>query len=723
VKDAGYVQSGPSDPVPSARWPGEPPLAVPGTAGDLRALYDAMLSGIVVTDPSGAIVYANAEAERLLQRSSADLHGDRSTFSALADAGDAPPARSVRDGLTVPRDRTPNHRTISVPLPGGGERRLLVGSRPVHGPDGAPLQVVLSFADATQLDRAGDAARRPRQLRVRADGGRRQGRAPRAVTEAALQESEALIRAHLRHSSDVLVVLDADGCIRYASPSVEPALGYDVNEHIGRNAFDFIHPEDRQRVTGSFSHVLGREGRLEPIEFRLRHADGRWRWFEATAINLLHDPGVRGIVENLRDITERHHAEETQRFLANLTAALTESLDYQTRLDVVTRLTVPFFADCCAVDIVTEEEGSVHRMAVACTDTANEVMLLNAYHDFMPVLGRRHPVARVLRNGKAIFLPTVRDQDLQADEPTAAHLDARRSLRLTSLIVVPLAARGRTFGAIVFAQAESARTFTPDDLSLAEEIARRTALALENARLHHDLGAHRKQLQELVGRLLTAQEEERRRVAYDVHDGLAQVAAATHQRLQAFAAGYSPRRDGARQNLEQALALAQRTVREARRVIAGLRPIALDDFGLSTAIQQEAVALRDEGWEVSYHDNLGGRRLPPLIETVLYRVAQESLTNVRKHAGPTHVRLTLAEGEQSVRLEVRDWGRGFARAVRPKAAGEQVGIAGMRERVKLLGGEFYLHSRPGRGTVVIAIVPLPLPEDAPVVGPSDGRTG
>jgi signal transduction histidine kinase len=155
--------------------------------------------------------------------------------------------------------------------------------------------------------------------------------------------------------------------------------------------------------------------------------------------------------------------------------------------------------------------------------------------------------------------------------------------------------------------------------------------------------------------------------------------------------------------------LAQQTVREARRVIAGLRPTALDDFGLSTAIQHEMAALRREGWDITYHEDLDGRRLPPPIETTLFRVAQESLTNIRKHAGTTRVRVILTVGEQTARLEVRDWGSGFNRSLpAPTAGGEQVGIAGMRERVKLLNGQFYLHSRPGRGTVVIAIVPLSL---------------
>jgi signal transduction histidine kinase len=219
------------------------------------------------------------------------------------------------------------------------------------------------------------------------------------------------------------------------------------------------------------------------------------------------------------------------------------------------------------------------------------------------------------------------------------------------------------------------------------------------------------QLRELVGRLQLAQEEERRRISSEVHDGLVQVAASAHQHLQTFADCYAPASPGPRAALDRAVELVQRTVREARRVIAGLRPTALDDFGLATALQLEVEALRAEGWPVSYEADLGDGRLPPTIETALFRVAQEALTNVRKHAGHTQVALSLQRRGPLVRLEVRDWGRGLGASGQPDGArpGERVGLLGMRERVALLGGRCAAEGRPGAGTRVVAEVPLPVP--------------
>ena len=204
-------------------------------------------------------------------------------------------------------------------------------------------------------------------------------------------------------------------------------------------------------------------------------------------------------------------------------------------------------------------------------------------------------------------------------------------------------------------------------------------------------------------------EEERRLIAYELHDGLAQMVISTHQHLQAFAARHRPRAQPTRAELDRVLDLARRSVTEIRRVIAGLRPTALDDFGLATALQMHVAALQADGWEISYHESLGAKRLPPTIETVLYRVAQEALTNVRKHAQTTRVAVTLARDEQRLRLEVQDWGCGFepAHVLADAGLGERIGLRGMRERVALLGGHWSVQSSPGNGTLVAAEIPLP----------------
>jgi signal transduction histidine kinase len=189
---------------------------------------------------------------------------------------------------------------------------------------------------------------------------------------------------------------------------------------------------------------------------------------------------------------------------------------------------------------------------------------------------------------------------------------------------------------------------------------------------------------------------------------LAQLAAAAHEHLEAFAADYHSRVPRRRIELDTALELMARAVGEARRVIAGLRPTVLDDFGLARAISFEVQALRSEGWQIDYADSLAGERFAPMIETVLFRVAQEALANVRKHANTRRVTITLGRRQHDAYLEVRDWGRGFRTDKRFTNAGpsERVGLVGMRERIALLGGRFTLRSRPGAGTRITVEVPL-----------------
>lgn len=203
-------------------------------------------------------------------------------------------------------------------------------------------------------------------------------------------------------------------------------------------------------------------------------------------------------------------------------------------------------------------------------------------------------------------------------------------------------------------------------------------------------------------------EEERHHVAYELHDGLAQVAVSTHQHLQALASHYHPRSPQARQELNTALELAQRSVREARRLIAGLRPTVLDDFGLAMALRLQIEVQRKDGWNIIFDEELGPERLPPKIETTLFGVAQEALTNVRKHAHTTQTRLSLKRQNSTIHLEVQDWGCGFEprtlfKVYRP---GEHMGIRAMQERVELLGGRLLVSSHPGFGTLVVAEVPI-----------------
>jgi signal transduction histidine kinase len=164
-----------------------------------------------------------------------------------------------------------------------------------------------------------------------------------------------------------------------------------------------------------------------------------------------------------------------------------------------------------------------------------------------------------------------------------------------------------------------------------------------------------------------------------------------------------------REELEDIVGLVRRAVGEARRVIADLRPTTLDDLGLAAAVRVQLDNLRAEGYETSYEQALGEEHVPTVVETTLFRVAQEALTNTRKHARADRVHIALERRDGAVRLEVRDWGRGFdpSRVGNGGGPGERVGLSSMRARIALLGGDFEIRSAPGEGTSVVAEIPMP----------------
>lgn len=199
-----------------------------------------------------------------------------------------------------------------------------------------------------------------------------------------------------------------------------------------------------------------------------------------------------------------------------------------------------------------------------------------------------------------------------------------------------------------------------------------------------------------------AQRAEQRRVARELHDGVAQQITAVCLQLQTLTGIYRPRSPETRAALERAIELARCAADEVRRVIAGAPPAALDQHRLAEALRREAMALQRDGWQVTVQI-AGIGPLPNDIELALFRMAQEALQNIRRHAGRCRVQVTLAREGSRVRLEVVDDGRGFDPQ---QIAAERFGLAGMRERAALLGGTIDIQSRPGCGTRIVILVDL-----------------
>lgn len=274
-------------------------------------------------------------------------------------------------------------------------------------------------------------------------------------------------------------------------------------------------------------------------------------------------------------------------------------------------------------------------------------------------------------------------------------------------LCVPLRVKERVTG--VFEAYGPPSLLEEETVDILRSLCLQVSGALENARLYRELASREREVEELVGKLLSAQEEERGRLALEVHDEITQLASAAHRRLQTFARRHPPATESEGRELERIRELVEETVSVARRIIADLRPPVLDDLGPAAAVRQCVEKLRGEGRDVSYEEDLGEGRLPRDVELALFRVAQEALANVGKHVPPQRpARAELRLEEDAVRLLVADWGDGFdpVRQADGESPGERVGISGMRERAKLAGGSLELESYPGRGTRLSARIPL-----------------
>jgi signal transduction histidine kinase len=276
------------------------------------------------------------------------------------------------------------------------------------------------------------------------------------------------------------------------------------------------------------------------------------------------------------------------------------------------------------------------------------------------------------------------------------------------VIGVPLHLHDVTWGSLVLGLVPDAPRFSAHDLSLLGTVAVQLSMAVENATLYEEVQEREALRSELYQRIISAQEGERQRIARELHDGTGQVLTGLGLGLKAAAESVGRSPELAAQQLLALKDLNASALQELRDLIADLRPSILDDLGLVPALHAQVKAFRERTGIDAVFDSRGPRRrLSPEEEIVIFRIAQEALTNVAKHAGAAHVMVRLTFHDDATHLVVTDDGRGFDPAEALQAAGTRRawGLLGMQERVTLIGGACEITSKPGKGTTVRVVVP------------------
>lgn len=282
--------------------------------------------------------------------------------------------------------------------------------------------------------------------------------------------------------------------------------------------------------------------------------------------------------------------------------------------------------------------------------------------------------------------------------------DLIRSEGLTTHASVPLMAGDRALGVMNVASS-SARKFSSDDMTLLNAVGRQLGIAVENARLWEEVKEKEILRQQFLERVIAAQEAERQRLARELHDEAAQTLTALSlglRRLQDDQNLPLPQRRLAEDLKLQTTGLAS----ELHRLSVELRPSALDRVGLIGALEQYVQEFeRRYGLEVQFEGDLPEpANLSPEIETSLYRIVQEALTNVARHAQAQSVSILLQMREGQIVTTIEDDGKGFDPAQAPRNG--RLGLFGMQERAAMLGGSLHVESAPGKGTTVFMKIPL-----------------
>ena len=312
---------------------------------------------------------------------------------------------------------------------------------------------------------------------------------------------------------------------------------------------------------------------------------------------------------------------------------------------------------------------------------------------------------KVAQSGRAVLLEDI------STEPSAARLDLISSEGLRAFVSVPIRAKDNVLGVINVASHVPHR-FTKEDTHLLHSIGDQLGTAIEQARLHDRLRKARERLRKLARQNLVAEEEERRRIARELHDETSQALSGIALQLEALMEMAAKSDNVDHQllaGLKKVQSLTVQVHKEVSRIISNLHPTVLDTLGLVAAVRQHAKnSLQPLGINVTVEVKGTERRFPADVETAVFRVAQGAIGNIVEHSKAKNASIVLTYRPDEFALTVSDDGQGFdvSKLTDVEESGRGRGLFSMRERIGFLGGTSGVESKPGMGTTVWLRIPL-----------------
>jgi PAS domain S-box-containing protein len=543
----------------------------------------------------------------------------------------------------------------------------------------------------------------------------------RRLAEERLRESELRFRTVAELSPDGLLV-HQDGRLVYANSAAARIYGLaNPSDLVGLGPLDIVAPECLESVQANIEQALqGQQAAW--FEVDLIRPGGSRVTIEANAAQITWD-GAAAIEVLWHDVTRRKRSEATLREseaqvrlalaaeqaarqaaeaasertarLQALTAALAGTLSQEAVVRVMTGYGIVATRAITATVSVLTPSGKIEQVGWA------------GYGPDAPATFQGIPpntrglMAEVIQRGEAIWLGS----QAEAENLFRGSSQVMAQVGCQAYVTLPLQVADQVIGAIGFGYAEP-NVFSPEDRAFMLALAQQCAQALDRARLYREVVESQARLQHLSERLIAVQEEERRHLARELHDEIGQSLSALNLML-SMSSTQPP------DALLAQLALAQRQVGGlislVRQRSLDLRPSMLDDMGLHPALAWYLTRYSEQtGIKLDTEIQGIEDRFPPLVELTAYRIVQEALTNVARHAGVDHATVLVWTVDEQLMIEVSDTGRGFDPDLVRRAYASN-GLVGMRERAVLLGGELVIESEPGGGTRLFAALPLAQP--------------
>jgi signal transduction histidine kinase len=391
-------------------------------------------------------------------------------------------------------------------------------------------------------------------------------------------------------------------------------------------------------------------------------------------------------VGNVRLYQERIRQLQVERSILQVTEEVTSELELDKVLPKVMQIAVDLAeADGGVIALLDEERRAItypylHHLP---RDLAN---VTSSEGDGLS--------GEVMTAGRSIVI-----DDYQAyDRGIPAFVEAG----LTSVAGVPIVSGDRIFGALNVLSINSTKDFSGRDVAILTAIGRQAGIAIENAYLYENMRFYARKITQ-------AQEDERRRIARELHDDTIQSLIALTRRLEALMASDDALPSSATERIQELRESTGQVIRRVRRFSQDLRPSILDDLGLLPTLEALTAELNSQdGLQAEFQVHGEERRLSSEAELTLFRIAQEALNNVRKHAEANRVVTVARLGDSAVKLTIQDDGKGFKPpTLTDHPTGEsKLGLVGMHERVRLLRGSLVIDSSPGHGTKITVDVPV-----------------